>query len=458
MRRSPLIILLLSILAPIVLVNPLWATTYAYIPSYDNNLLVRVNTSSGSFSSVNFLAPEGAVSCGPYGAAVMPDGSYVLVTCYDDDSLAVIDADTFTTVFRDSGTTGSDPRGVAIDPTGTYAYVANFGDGTVSVFNIQPPAPRDEVSVGQGPSGIAAVTMPGISADTTKVYVANYDDGTVSVLTDDGSTVTTTTISSVGVNPVGVAASPDGQYVYVANSGGSAGTVAEIPTSTDAVTQRITVGAGAWGVAVGALGDYVYVTNSTAGTVSVIRISDYTVIGTYTVSDQSYGIAAAKNGDFAYAVTLSTDAPITRLDITDASVDTTDIDQDDDHLIQAPYALGAFIGGTPPTAPSDLSAEIITYGAVALTWTDNSASDELGFKIERRIQGETAFEEVARVGADIEAYTDDSDVVANTTYDYRIRAYNEAADSDYAALSGEEGITTTADSDFSWCFIGVLLQ
>jgi hypothetical protein len=107
-----------------------------------------------------------------------------------------------------------------------------------------------------------------------------------------------------------------------------------------------------------------------------------------------------------------------------------------------------FIGGKPPSVPSGLAAETVDRNEIELTWTDNS-TDELGFKIERREDSVETFEQVATVDADSESYTD-ADLDRGTTYHYRVRSYNEAADS--AASSSVEA--TTEDEEFSWCFIG----
>ena len=93
------------------------------------------------------------------------------------------------------------------------------------------------------------------------------------------------------------------------------------------------------------------------------------------------------------------------------------------------------------------------YDTITLTWTDN-AGDELGYKIERRKEGDETFVQIAKTQADLETYTDNS-LEALTTYEYRIRAFNEAADSSYVTLSG--GVTTQ-EGHFSWCFIDTVLH
>ena len=113
-------------------------------------------------------------------------------------------------------------------------------------------------------------------------------------------------------------------------------------------------------------------------------------------------------------------------------------------------ALGAFIGGTPPDAPSGLDATAKSYDEIELTWTDN-ADDELGFSIERRRDSEDAFTRIAKVDADVTLYSDDP-LKDDTTYHYRISAFNEAAESDYS----NQATTTTDEGQFTWCFIQTL--
>jgi len=66
---------------------------------------------------------------------------------------------------------------------------------------------------------------------------------------------------------------------------------------------------------------------------------------------------------------------------------------------------------------------------LTITWTDNS-DNEFGFKIERRQGATGTFNQIATVGPDITSYTDFS-LTDETTYCYRVRAFNGSGDSDY---------------------------
>lgn len=88
---------------------------------------------------------------------------------------------------------------------------------------------------------------------------------------------------------------------------------------------------------------------------------------------------------------------------------------------------------TIPAAPSALTAVAKAKNAVQLTWTDNS-NNETGFRIER-CTGSTCsnFTAVATVGVNAVAYTN-TGLKANTTYRYRVAAYNSAGSSVYSNI------------------------
>jgi hypothetical protein len=76
---------------------------------------------------------------------------------------------------------------------------------------------------------------------------------------------------------------------------------------------------------------------------------------------------------------------------------------------------------------------------LTLTWTDAS-DNEAGFKIERRVGLTGTYAEIAMPAADTISYVDPS-LSAGTTYCYRVRAFNDAGDSEY---SNEACATTPA--------------
>jgi titin len=85
--------------------------------------------------------------------------------------------------------------------------------------------------------------------------------------------------------------------------------------------------------------------------------------------------------------------------------------------------------GNSPTAPSALKVIELTRSSIKISWTDNS-SIETGFKIERKT-GSGSFTEVGTVGANITTFTN-TGLSANTTYTYRVRAYNASGNSAYS--------------------------
>ncbi len=95
---------------------------------------------------------------------------------------------------------------------------------------------------------------------------------------------------------------------------------------------------------------------------------------------------------------------------------------------------------TPPTAPSTLTATGVSNSQINLAWTDN-ASNETGFKIERKTGVDGAYTQIATVGADITSYSN-TGLTANTQYFYRVRAYNTGGNSSY---SNEANATTFID-------------
>lgn len=97
--------------------------------------------------------------------------------------------------------------------------------------------------------------------------------------------------------------------------------------------------------------------------------------------------------------------------------------------------------GTPPAAPTNLSAQPIASTQINLSWADN-AVDEAGFKVERKTGASGTWAQVGTSGANINSFAD-TGLTPTTQYYYRVRAYNSAGDSAYT----NEANATTLSGD-----------
>jgi hypothetical protein len=83
---------------------------------------------------------------------------------------------------------------------------------------------------------------------------------------------------------------------------------------------------------------------------------------------------------------------------------------------------------------------------ITLTWTDNSGNED-GFKIERKTTTSGTFAQISMEGAGMTTYTDPG-LAVDTTYCYRVRAFNTNGDSTYT----NEACTTTRQGASSFVF------
>jgi hypothetical protein len=89
-----------------------------------------------------------------------------------------------------------------------------------------------------------------------------------------------------------------------------------------------------------------------------------------------------------------------------------------------------------PFSPSNLILEVISPDQINVKWNDTS-TNELGFAVERKT-GNGQFIEIGRVGQNVVIYNDKG-LSANSSYTYRIRAYNNAG---YSPYTEEKSATT----------------
>ncbi len=93
-----------------------------------------------------------------------------------------------------------------------------------------------------------------------------------------------------------------------------------------------------------------------------------------------------------------------------------------------------------PNAPADLVAVGSGPRTISLTWKDQ-ANNESGFSLERRFALDPEFSELARLGPDTTTFTD-TEILPETPYCYRVRAFTSSGQSDY---SNESCATDSAE-------------
>ncbi len=91
-------------------------------------------------------------------------------------------------------------------------------------------------------------------------------------------------------------------------------------------------------------------------------------------------------------------------------------------------STGSQPGALP--APINLVSSVIASTQVRISWTDNS-NNENGFKIERKMGTAGTWSQITTVSTGINSYLS-TDLTTNTTYYYRVKAFNVAGDSDYS--------------------------
>jgi titin len=107
----------------------------------------------------------------------------------------------------------------------------------------------------------------------------------------------------------------------------------------------------------------------------------------------------------------------------------------------SPAEVSATTADVAPSAPTNLVANTVFTTSVLLNWTDNANNESGGFKVERKLSTAATYTEitsavppsapVTATGGTI-AYTDAGPLTPNTTYNYRVRAYNGGGNSAFS--------------------------
>ncbi len=232
------------------------------------------------------LVKKVAVGGHPAHIVYSQNGRYVLLTNNEDNTVSVIDANTYKVI--QTIATGKGPHGFRISKDSKYAYVANMGEDTVSVINVSALKEERRITVGKTP------VQTGITSDGKTLAVTLNAENALAIV--DLATGKIEKIQ-VGDGPAQVFIEPDDQYAFVANQGTKtrpSNTVSKVDLKSRRVTATIEVGKGAHGVVTDHDNKFIYVTNMFDNTVSAIDNSRNAVIATVPVGQTPNGITYKK--------------------------------------------------------------------------------------------------------------------------------------------------------------------
>ena len=213
------------------------------------------------------------VCSNPLQAQSTPDGTTIVVTCYDN---AVAFIDTATDNVTTLNTPLYYPNGVDITPDGSTAYIASYIDTSAVIFSVNMATRQlnpQTVTVDSFPKNVF------LTPDGAQLWVGFYQSPSLYVI-DTLSMTVSGTVSVPGTADNGIAFTPDGKRAYVAIEGGS---VSVFDTATLTQIASIPVSDQPSGVVVSKDGSRVYVDSNASNNpmFSVIDVASNTVIATY---------------------------------------------------------------------------------------------------------------------------------------------------------------------------------
>ncbi len=225
---------------------------------------------------------------GPYFAAFSSDHTKLLVTCFAESEIQIVDLKMNRPGSRFYA--GYEPVGIAASPSGDKILVTNLSPGLVKVIGTDNYEVLDDIKVGGRPSNIV------ISSNGIHAYVSNFGTGRVGKV--DFINVSTHQVEAeieVGVRPSSLLISPFEDQLFVVCSGSN--DVYQIDIARRTVIDIVPVGLGPDGIAISNDGMHLYVANSSTDDISVIDVLDMEEIRRVPVGGKPFNIRVTENNE-----------------------------------------------------------------------------------------------------------------------------------------------------------------
>ena len=206
------------------------------------------------------------------------------------------------------------PVALAADSVGAYLYTIGGSGGADNVTALSIAASNGAIAIAAGspvPTGIDPYGVA-VSPNGNFVYVANNNDNTVSVYSSSGGTLRQVglPVASGGNNPQGLVFNPAGTYLYVLNSGSDSITTFAADPGTGTLTpvgSPVATGVTPYGVQTSVTpgGTFLYVANYGSNSVSAYSLGSdglpSPIAGSpFAAGSRPFAVTVNPAGTFAY--------------------------------------------------------------------------------------------------------------------------------------------------------------
>jgi hypothetical protein len=396
---------------------------YAYMACQDGSVQVLNVSTTTTPQQVGSYKLAGS-SC--YGLDV--SGSYVYAA-YGTNGLKIIDISNpsiptlvGTYVTSSSGSV-TQATYSAVRVSGKYAYLTSITRGIdiVDISNPTAPSLAGYTSTYNGgglsstPPPIQSVAVSGgfaYFADSSNgLKIVNVSDPTNPVIISQLKTFNPTYTVNANTNAVGIVLK--GNYAFVADENNGLRVIDISDPNNPAVKSTLSIAGSVNSIFL--RDNYIFTTSYSSGSVNsggmlkIIGIFDNLnplEFASYSIATHAEDVFVSNNNIF-----LTT---------------TTGLTVFQSNLIYSDSSLA-------PNAPSNLTLTPESRTRITLSWTSNS-DNESGFAIERKINS-TSYTQINTVQQNVTYFNDDT-VTDNTSYYYRLRAYNLNGYSSYCPEAG----------------------
>jgi len=185
-------------------------------------------------------------------------------------------------------------------------FTFDFNGNTITITVVSSPSGGRNAAAGQALTVLATIKVGlnpaglALTPDRTQLFVSNFGSGTVSVIDLNTRAVVTTIQMPFQAKPAAIAITPNGKTAYVANFVGKAASLFVVDIASRTVVATIPVGPFPAVVKITPDGTQAWVTSYGENSVTIIDVLTNKQVGRQAPIFQAWGLAFKRTGTRAY--------------------------------------------------------------------------------------------------------------------------------------------------------------